>query len=373
MEELQLALTSSRVDQRNFGLWINNWQVGQSLNALVTNQLPSGELVLRVGGQQVTATSDIPIQQGAQLLLEVKQLQPVPTLRVLAAPESVVAAAGNNATVRLMPGLGSEAATIPAASLMQSLQTSPGTQAMPAPVAASIDELLRLSTRPERLATPDGLARAVRDSGVFLEAKLAGANDPGRAATARDIKAGVLRTLAQANSALGGIEQATMNAADAESLAELKRELEATLGRLNLNQIASQGSEGQQRSWQLEVPVQYGNAFHTLGIQIERDGGGAEQREANDDEAPWRVKLDLEPGSLGAIELDLRLDETQLRLDIAAARPETRRLLDAALGLLDSALASRGLNLAAGPAREMPADTGNEPVREPRGTLDLRA
>ena len=40
MEELQLALTSARVDQRNFGLLTNNWQVGQTLTALVTNQLP---------------------------------------------------------------------------------------------------------------------------------------------------------------------------------------------------------------------------------------------------------------------------------------------------------------------------------------------
>ena len=373
MEELQLALTSSRVDQRNFGLWISNWQIDQSLNALVTNQLPTGELVLRVGGQQVTATSDIPIQQGAQLLLEVKQLQPVPTLRVLAAPESVVAAAGGNTNLRLMPGPAAEAATIPVASLMQSLQTSQGTQGMPPPVAASIDELLRLSTRPERLATPEGVARAVRDSGLFLEAKLAGKEDPGPAATARDLKAGVLRTLAQANSALAGVEQAAMNAADAESLSELKRELESTLGRLNLNQVASQGGEGQPRSWQLEVPVQYGGAFHTLGIHIERDGSGGERRDAGEEEAPWRVKLDVAPPSLGAIELDLRLDEKQLRLDIAADRPETRRLLDAALGLLDSALASRGLALSAAPAREMQPVAEEEPVPERRSSLDLRA
>jgi hypothetical protein len=74
LEELQLALTTARTDQRNFGLWINNWQIGQTLNALVTGQRPTGELVLRVGGQQITATADIPIQQGASLMLEVKQL-----------------------------------------------------------------------------------------------------------------------------------------------------------------------------------------------------------------------------------------------------------------------------------------------------------
>ncbi|HCD56971.1 MAG TPA: hypothetical protein DEQ90_16220, partial [Halieaceae bacterium] len=76
VEEIQLALTAARTDQKNFGLWLKNWQVGQTLSALVSGQRPTGELVLRVGGLQITATADIPVQQGARLLLEVRQLQP---------------------------------------------------------------------------------------------------------------------------------------------------------------------------------------------------------------------------------------------------------------------------------------------------------
>ncbi|MEZ5480928.1 MAG: hypothetical protein R3E73_01785 [Porticoccaceae bacterium] len=82
MEELQLALTATRVEQKNFGLWLKSWQVGQVLQALVTDKSPAGNLVLRIGGHQITATADIPVQKGAVLMLEVQGLKPVPTLKV---------------------------------------------------------------------------------------------------------------------------------------------------------------------------------------------------------------------------------------------------------------------------------------------------
>ena len=85
MEELQISLTPARVEQRNFGLWLRTPQVGQVLNAVVADKLPSGEMVLKVGAERVTVSTDIPLQPGARLLLEVKQVQPQVTFRVLSA------------------------------------------------------------------------------------------------------------------------------------------------------------------------------------------------------------------------------------------------------------------------------------------------
>ena len=50
MEELQLTLTPARVDQRNFGLMLSNWRVGQVINALVVDRMPSGGMLLSAGG-----------------------------------------------------------------------------------------------------------------------------------------------------------------------------------------------------------------------------------------------------------------------------------------------------------------------------------
>jgi len=73
VEELQLTLTPQRVDQRNFGIMLTNWRVGQQLNALVVAIRPDSSVLLSVGGKQFVASTDIPVQQGSTLRLEVKQ------------------------------------------------------------------------------------------------------------------------------------------------------------------------------------------------------------------------------------------------------------------------------------------------------------
>ena len=70
MEELQLTLTPSRVDQRNFGVMLSNWRVGQVLNALVVERMPSGDVLLNVGGREFATPLDLPLQAGSRLQLE---------------------------------------------------------------------------------------------------------------------------------------------------------------------------------------------------------------------------------------------------------------------------------------------------------------
>ena len=373
MEDLQLALTGARVDQRNYGLWISRWQIGQTLNALVTRQLPSGDLVLRVGGQQITATSDIPVQQGAQLRLEVKQLEPTPTLRILSLAPG--AEAGVNATLRLLPALRGDLATVPAGGLMQALQGAQAALPLPPALAASIDALLRLASRPERLGSSTGLAQAIRDSGVFLERRLAAADEGARATLGRDLKSAVLRALAQAQVAVDGAEAGRPGAGDAQALAKLSRDLEAGLSRITLNQLATLSDDSPARTWQLELPVCHGGAFHTLALRVERDDGGAARDGRPDRGEPgWRIQLEFAPPALGAVHLDIRLRDTRVVLAVAAERGVTRQILDRAAGQLEAALAARGLTLEATAARSLvaPAPVPGSPPAAGDG-VDLRA
>jgi hypothetical protein len=379
VEDLQLALTTARVDQRNFGLWINNWQVGQTLNALVTGQLASGELLLRVAGQQITATADIPIQQGANLMLEVKQLQPVPTLRVLNPLASTTANGGAGATLQLIPGGGSAVASSSLAAVAQVLQASQGGAAMlPAPVGEAISELLRLTGRAERLGQPAGLAAALRGSGVFLEAGLASI-DPNRAGTLQqDVKAGLFRALSRVDAAISKLDAVALQGPDARALLDLKQELEGGLGRIILHQLNSQPLDGQAglRSWQLELPVFHAGTFHSLRIELEQERRGTSDSARSDDEEDvWRVALHVAPPALGALELKLELNGEKLDLRIAAARAPVRALLDAGLSELQKGLASRGITLVttatAALVVEPPVASGSVPAGGP--TLDLRA
>ncbi|EED30903.1 conserved hypothetical protein [gamma proteobacterium NOR5-3] len=374
LEELQLALTTARVDQRNFGLWINNWQIGQTLNALVTNQLPSGDLVLRVGGQQITATADIPIQQGARLQLEVSQLQPVPTLRVLN-PVQSPATANVGGTLQLLPGNASGIASPPLASVVQSLQTTQLASALPPLVAESVGQLLKQVSRPGQLLQPESLASAMRQSGVFLESGLNASLQGRPPAADGDFKAGLFRVLARVEAALARAEAVAMPASDAEALLDMKRELEAGLGRITLHQLNSQPTDSQtSRHWQLEIPLQLAGSVHSLRIEIDRESGGesSDSRSSSEDEL-WRVKLQLEPRALGAVEISMQLQAEDLSLRIAAANDGVRQLIDAGMPALARALESRGITLNSSPTGQLAPGKPSADDVPPGAGVDLRA
>ncbi|MEM1404403.1 MAG: flagellar hook-length control protein FliK [Pseudomonadota bacterium] len=371
MEELQLALTSARVDQRNFGLWINNWQVGQTLNVLVTSQLPTGELVLRVAGSQITATADIPVQQGANLLLEVKQLQPVPTLRVL--NHAGAAAAPNvGGTLQLLPSSGAAIASQPLAAVAEAAQAVRSNASLPALVAAPLGQLLQQVSSPQQLSQPAGVSTAVNTSGIFLESHLLTASDGRAAPPPSDMKASFFRALSAIDAALGRVEALGLPAADIEMLLEMRRELEAGLGRITLQQLNSQPTEGAARQWQLEIPVQLGDSFHSIRVSIEHEGGQRGDAADSDEEEQWSVSLRLAPPALGEVELLLRLKEDSLELRTAAARPEVRALIDVSLPELVTRLASRGITLQTLSAASMIEGAGTPAVLA-EGQLDIRA
>ena len=366
MEELQLALTAARVEQRNFGLWISNWQVGRTLSALVANRLPSGELVLRIAGQQITATADIPIQPGARLMLEVKALRPVPTLRVLNPLAQAADAEGARPLISGTRGL----VSTPLAAVLQTLHALPLSHALPASLRQSIDDLRRHLPRAERVSTAEGLAAAVRRSGVYLEAGLA-AERSGRSSNApADFKAGLFRALARVDGALAKLGALNLPAADIEALLDMKGELEAGLGRVVMHQLASQPGPGA-RHWQFEIPVSLAGQYHSLQLGIERDArGGAADAEA---EHVWRIKVDLKLPALGALRLTLALAGERVDLRMAAEKARARELIDAALPELGRALDRRGLQLRASAAGALERPPPETVIASAPARLDLRA
>lgn len=376
MEELQLALTPSRVDQRNFGLWINNWQIGQTLNALVSNQLPTGELVLRVAGQQITATADIPVQQGSRLLLEVKQLEPVPILRVLnPAPGAAPGGAGN---VQLVSLSANALAGPPLAQTMVSAQNAASAlSALPA-LAESLTQLLRLAPRAEQLLQPQALAQALGSSGVVMEGSVRAAAEGRAPFPDRDIKASLFRALAQLDGALAQAEALRMPAATAEMLIELRRELEAGVGRITLHQLASHpGDEHSPKTQHFEIPVVLGAGTHSLTIVITAaDDQGTQQDAADrDEDNAWKMLLRFSPPKLGPLTVSMRLAGEIVDLRFAAARADVRALIDAGMPTLGRTLESRGLKLhttAAATLANTPEPGAPSATSNPQN-LDVRA
>ena len=166
MEELQLSLTPARVDQRNFGMMLANWRVGQVLTALVVNSQPNGSVLLSVGGKQFVTTTDLPVQPGTQMKLEVKSLGPELVLRqVSSQPPPQELAQARLATASQSSG------STGLASLLSQLSALGG-RVGSAELSVVAQDLLGRALKAERMS-PGSLARAIRQSGLFAEADLA--------------------------------------------------------------------------------------------------------------------------------------------------------------------------------------------------------
>lgn len=345
MEDMQLALTAARVDQKNFGLWLKNWQVGQTLNALVTAQRPTGDLVLRVAGQQITARADIPLQQGTHLLLEVRQLQPQVVLKIVSRSAQAPRAGGNAAAgpsgtglLQLLSPGGAQPATRTLADIVATLRTLQ--TALPPASGNSVQRLLASFPALSDLLGASGLRRAMQSSGTFLEATLA--QTPAQAG-ADDIKAQLMRVLAQVNAALQGASANSAAPRKASLLGEGRRDLEVVLGSITLNQLQSQaGDNASLRAWVFDVPFVLGNRVSNLHVRIDRDDAGASA--GDDDSAPrWRVELELDLPGLGPLLLTTQLLGERVAVDLAAREDRTRELLWMRVGELAAALDGQGL------------------------------
>lgn len=368
---MQLALTAARTDQRNFGLWLKNWQVGQTLSALVAGQRASGELVLRVGGLQITATADIPVQQGARLLLEVRQLYPQPVLRIIGAPTGSSATEASG-TLRLLAAANLPGETGALAQLATTLTTARSGQLFSPEGAAVIRQFLRLIPSLRQLTFPSGLKAALEASGVFHESNLLRASVAGRATNdvVTDLKAILTQLRAQVDARLDRVNAVRTGAADIETLLSLRRELEAGLDGILLNQFRSlPADQATARHWAFSLPLQFQDEFRQLQMQLEREPRAPD---AAAEEDRWRLTLQLDLPHLGSIAVAATLVGAQLAVEVVSPRASVRHLLQAQVSLLETALANRGITLVALTGRP-PEPESDAAAPTPAAGLDVRA
>ena len=329
MEELQLALTPARVDQRNFGLMLANWRVGQVLTALVVNTQPNGALLLSVGGKQFVATTDIPVQPGTRMNLEVKQLGPEVILRQVASqlPAQEVA------TARLAAAAQTTAST-GLASLLSQLSTQ-GARLGSAEISAIARDLLGRALPGERLGA-GGLRRALRQSGVFAEADLAA----GQSARAQQSPKAALSSLQAIALALA--EQMDPEAPEFLPMALLSERAKAALNGIVNQQLASLPNEEGAPRWVVTVPVELDGRFFDVRLQIQKDETTAEQ----DEVAPgWRVAVHLDLPRLGGVDVMVQLRDQRVSVDFHCDSKATSRLLGRSLGGLSQRLERQELRV----------------------------
>ncbi|HHH36267.1 MAG TPA: flagellar hook-length control protein FliK [Gammaproteobacteria bacterium] len=407
---------------------IEAWRAGQLLQArAATPTDPAGRLLLQLGELEIPARSNVPIAGDQPLRLEVAGRQGrLLLLRILnqLPLESKPALAPFLRTV--LPRQGEPAELLRTLNVM--VRRPP--VSLPRSLKASIQALQQGLTPLERLREPGQLLQAVRNSGQFMENRLASGSAP---AVATDFKARLLqlageirrqRSAADAPRELteGLADDADGRARGVEALAglfrkgrlappqlarlllgllpaeklnrlvealqvyanegrlprmppeagpiihalrlrgrprasaatlqqqlrllplldDLQSQVDATLARIQSNQLLSMAREGAGIFLMLDLPLRLDDNPATVRLQLEdaRPGAGGDEEDRK-----WRITLNFDLAALGPLEVRVALRGERLHTRFQAGRAGTVPRIRAALPALHQALQGLGLRL----------------------------
>ncbi|WP_310261131.1 flagellar hook-length control protein FliK [Pseudomonas sp. 3296] len=248
----------------------------------------------------------------------------------------------------------------------------------------------------QQLSTPKGLAQALANSGLFLEAKLLTGQNP---TLAPDMKGDLLKLIAQltpglpantnlnaliaantlvqampsfVRSALGMLGQVSAKPLPTSfplperllqsqhgegDLEHLLRLAAAAVSRLQSHQLSSLEQTGLTddgrlvSTWQLEIPMRNLQDIVPLQVKFQREEAPEKEQphERRDEREPkqplWRVDLAFDMEPLGPLQIQAQLIQGSLSSQLWAERPYTASLIENNLAGLRERLLASGLNV----------------------------
>jgi len=141
------------------------WQIGQLLQATVL-QRNAGDVLLSIGNRQVVSETSLPLEKGQQLTVQVRSLGDLPQLRITSG-------------LNTPPMTEAIRALLPQQDSMTPLLASLArlTQANQPPIPPLLREVIRMTVNnlpdTDALTRPEGVRKAIEQSGLFLERQLA--------------------------------------------------------------------------------------------------------------------------------------------------------------------------------------------------------
>ncbi|MFR0688367.1 flagellar hook-length control protein FliK [Enterobacterales bacterium AE_CKDN230030158-1A_HGKHYDSX7] len=284
--------------------------------------------------------------------------------------------------------------------LFKALQGTGGNQELSPELRQAVDKLLGALPDARQLSDPKGVAQAVQQSGVFLEAQLL----RGAEGMPQDLKANLLRLIAQllpsvqggsaaavlgnlpgnamagannlvqtlpafVRNALGVLGQTSGRAPAPASFplpSKLSQELEeegdleallklaaAAVSRLQTHQLGSLAQSDVLpdgtlvNTWQLEIPMRQQQQMVPIQIRIQQEekesSSGDREQQARD--MLWRVDLAFDLDHLGPLQVQATLAHGSIGSQLWAERATTAGLIDRELGTLRQRLNEAGLTV----------------------------
>lgn len=392
MDEIKLAVPSVRPEPKQVGGWLNSWQVGQVLRAVVAGKGPSGDLTLRIGSQTVLAPANLDLSKGTILQVQITATQPQLSFKIISSGATGQIASSSPTLVQpqqplnhlqqqvqlLLTQQGSLSGLL---SQLATLVKTDGVMAASPQIANQIQALVKQLINKGELGDPARLKAAVLNSGLLMESKMVQHLPPQLMAERLkgDFKASLLGLLASLDDseieavegALAGRSKSLPTAlrvgqlalpdrqplVDIDSLlienlsSALKTQVESALARVTLNQtnVLVDMEQGSQR-WAFEIPLLAGEEVQTVSLLISREESrtGNNEREEN----RWCAEFALDVDALGYMKVSIYVQGEYISASIAAQRPETVTLMEQSLSELRSRLADSGMVVEALVSRE---------------------
>ncbi len=367
-------------------------QIVQAKTAQVLSRLLVNLLNTPLGGRQISIESPHPLPIGSLLTAQVQGAHALSFLPLSGRMDQLALGqqlATQSSQQGSLEGL---------FKAMQGLVGQPTSQ-LPADLRTSINKLIGLMPEVQQLADPKMVAKALENSGVFLEARLLGTQT---ASLPQDLKANLLRLIVQlmpnppasgplsamsttsnmalalpafVRNALGSLAQSGLRQqglsfplpsrllslegeADLETLLRLAA---SAVSRLQTHQLSSLaqtqiGPEGNLlTTWQLEIPMRNQQEIIPLQIKMQQDESPAKSKE-EPKETIWRIDLAFDLNPLGPMQVQAQLAQGLISSQIWSERAQTAQLVEAELEHLRERLTKSGFKVA-----DLSSSQGNAP------------
>lgn len=344
--------------------WLKSWRIGQQMRVTALSDSNAGRATLLFGNRAMTARTDQKIRRGERLTVAVTELEPEPVLRIVArhaaqAPQPQQGLL--NTTLRsLMPRQGTLAPAL-AALGGQDTALSPELRKL-------VEALMRRLPTERELRDPAQLRQLVRNSGLFLEARVVTGGESIAGLFSEDLKAQLIRLrtlldtatpqtrgdrpagdaplpgntppLQRAGATPGpqprAMFAAALNLLDSEGGDALWRLVDGAISRLVLHQALTveQQLQGEPR-WLLELPVRSDEGIDIIPLQIQGPRHGKNDAASRG----WNIELTLDLPRLGPLHIHVGLTGDHLSATLWSPEPETVAHIERHLAQLRERLA----------------------------------
>ena len=295
---------------------IKNWMAGQVLKASVLEQLSNTTLLLKIGNTRLTAKTELSLPPGSELQLKVINKGDQPLLQII----SHQSTKPETSLVALRQAIPKQA---PLSDLFPTLKLVD--QRLPQIIQQAVQSLQAGLTTRMDLLNPEGVKKALTESGTFLESNLK--DQKLTSAIEGDLKGKLLRLSdLLSNENINQKQNAAKNnllslLADNKAMPDLQRHVESALARIQLNQLNSLPNADQQtQAFLLELPVKENENIDVFSLKITEED---QQKSDLESSKRWSIKLSFDLNGLGRIHAKLLLGGEQIKASLWAEEEST--------------------------------------------------